>query len=263
MLSIKDDRKFGGKTYVMSDIHGQFKAMVKVLTDAKVDFVRDRLYILGDYVDWGPRSLEVLRYMVMYSKVYENVKCVLGNHDFMFYKTVLGEGDSRSSVNDRLTVQEIWEFNGEEGTLNQLSMAYPGEDIDIAMWLENLPIQYEVTVKGKTYVLAHSCPIMYEEVIKEQSVWERVTNWYKPHWELFKERYGEAVLVSGHTITKAVHAVDTGKCVVYFDEKHPYVNIDCGAKVIGIESYGRLALLRLDDNRIWYSDRFDDDVGKL
>ena len=48
----------GGKTYVLSDLHGHYEVFKAMLN--KIDFDdQDTLYILGDVCDRGPRSLEI------------------------------------------------------------------------------------------------------------------------------------------------------------------------------------------------------------
>jgi hypothetical protein len=78
--------------------------------------------------------------------------------------------------------------------------------------------------------------------------------WNDFDWEEFISKYEDTILVSGHTIVKAHNSYDSsGKCRVFFDESHPYINIDCGAKVIGERDYAQLALLRLNDMKTWYT----------
>ncbi len=48
-------------TYIVSDIHGAFDEFHKLLD--KVEFCydgSDELYLLGDYADWGAKSMETL-----------------------------------------------------------------------------------------------------------------------------------------------------------------------------------------------------------
>ena len=64
--------------YCIGDIHGchaQWQAMLRAL-----DFSpsRDTLYVLGDMVNRGPDSAEVLRSMMALEG---SVHCLLGNHD--------------------------------------------------------------------------------------------------------------------------------------------------------------------------------------
>ena len=54
-----------GKTYVLSDIHGNFEIFKRMLD--KIQFnSHDQLYILGDICDRGPCSLDI--YFYIYDK---------------------------------------------------------------------------------------------------------------------------------------------------------------------------------------------------
>ena len=51
-----------GKTYVLSDIHGNFEIFKRMLD--KIQFnSHDQLYILGDICDRGPCSLDIYFYI--------------------------------------------------------------------------------------------------------------------------------------------------------------------------------------------------------
>ena len=65
--------------YIIGDVQGCYKTLQQLLK--KIDFNedRDQLFFLGDVVNRGNKSLETLRFI--YS-LKENVKMVLGNHDF-------------------------------------------------------------------------------------------------------------------------------------------------------------------------------------
>ena len=63
-------------TYVMSDLHGQYGKYLKMLEKIELKD-SDDLYILGDIVDRGPGSVEILKDMSMR----DNVFPILGNHD--------------------------------------------------------------------------------------------------------------------------------------------------------------------------------------
>ena len=63
--------------YVMSDLHGCFEEYKRMLE--KIDFKdSDILYILGDIVDRGSQSIEILQDMMLKSNVFP----ILGNHEY-------------------------------------------------------------------------------------------------------------------------------------------------------------------------------------
>jgi predicted phosphodiesterase len=243
----------------MSDIHGRFKAMLKLLTDAKVDFTKDRIYFLGDYVDWGDHSLEVLRYLRLLDSMYDNVHCTIGNHDYMAYKCLKGDSMEVSKLTEACgnRLGYIWSLNGMDYTMKQLSAACGFETEDIVEWFGNLELQYAIKIGLKKFILTHSCPRLLDNEVEsvEELIWKRVREFDASDWEKFREIYGDAVLVSGHTITRNYKTSGKRcKCEVFFCEQYPYIGIDCGAKVLGEREYATLALLRLNDNKAWYSD---------
>ena len=74
------------KRYVISDIHGNSRALVQVLKRAKFDYDKDMLIIAGDVVDGYNCSYEVVEELVkVKNKVY-----IVGNHDVWWMNYMAG-----------------------------------------------------------------------------------------------------------------------------------------------------------------------------
>lgn len=83
-------------TYAIGDVHGCADALTRLL--AEIERHRDgrarRLVFLGDYVDRGPDSAEVVRILrALQASEPDDVVCLMGNHEAMMldaYRDALG-----------------------------------------------------------------------------------------------------------------------------------------------------------------------------
>lgn len=78
--------------YVIGDIHGCIATLEKLLYRVEHHAERDRLYLVGDLINRGPGSLEVLRWA---KRSGERVQAVLGNHDLHLLATAYGVRPAR------------------------------------------------------------------------------------------------------------------------------------------------------------------------
>jgi hypothetical protein len=73
-----------GRDFVIGDIHGMLDAVYSFLESVNFDFDKDRLFSVGDLIDRGPKSYEVLKL--------NNEKwffSILGNHEVMLLTNYL------------------------------------------------------------------------------------------------------------------------------------------------------------------------------
>ncbi len=74
-------------TYALGDVQGCYLTFEKLLARIAFDPERDKLWLAGDMVNRGPRSLEVLRWLVAHDHC---VTAVLGNHDLYLLARAAG-----------------------------------------------------------------------------------------------------------------------------------------------------------------------------
>jgi serine/threonine protein phosphatase 1 len=84
------------RTIVIADIHGQFQTFKKLMKKIKFNEEQDRLILLGDYIDRGEESLEVLEY-VHFLKQHGAV-VLGGNHENMFLNWLDYPNETRRAV---------------------------------------------------------------------------------------------------------------------------------------------------------------------
>ena len=78
-------RNAAGRDFVVGDIHGCFSHLSRSLQAIGFDAAVDRLFSVGDLVDRGPESDQVLEWL---ARPWFHAIC--GNHDFMTWRSALG-----------------------------------------------------------------------------------------------------------------------------------------------------------------------------
>src|SRR5258708_13572989 len=74
-------------TFAIGDVHGCFETLRALLGRIGFSPRRDRLWMVGDLVNRGPRSLEVLRWA---AEMGDRLVVVLGNHDLYLLARAAG-----------------------------------------------------------------------------------------------------------------------------------------------------------------------------
>ncbi|QEI04967.1 serine/threonine protein phosphatase [Pigmentiphaga aceris] len=74
-----------GRDIAVGDIHGRFSALASALLSIRFDTTRDRLFSVGDMVDRGPESAEVLQWLA-----HPWFHAVGGNHELLTWRRALG-----------------------------------------------------------------------------------------------------------------------------------------------------------------------------
>ena len=124
--------------YAVSDIHGQYDIFLQGLN--KIGFSKnDRLYLVGDAVDRGPKSIPLLMHIMKA----ENMDMVLGNHEFMMLNSVDHNGITKCSGKDTM----LWLFyNGGSTTFDGYKKLPREERIELINWLMSRKLSHHIKV---------------------------------------------------------------------------------------------------------------------
>ncbi len=71
----------GPRIFAVGDVHGCYWKMVDLLNRLPLDPTQDFLVFLGDYINRGTESREVITYLLELRGRVSNVVCLMGNHE--------------------------------------------------------------------------------------------------------------------------------------------------------------------------------------
>lgn len=229
--------------YVLSDIHGNERRFNSIMSQINLQS-DDILYVLGDVIDRHPGGIRILRRIMKMP----NAKMLLGNHEYMMLRAL---GHPRDDNWDDGSAMKHWYRNGGELTHNYIKRIRKTLRQEIIDYLLDLPLNLDVEVNGTTYRLVHAAPL------EEYDPLDRYINpIHFTVWKRFENDYtfsGEYTLIFGHTPTQ--HFQESVPMQVWYGNR--MIGIDCGSGYPEFAQYhglGRLACLRLDDGKVFYSD---------
>jgi serine/threonine protein phosphatase 1 len=78
------------KIFAVGDIHGCYEKLCVLMDKLPIDMARDQLLFIGDYIDRGPRSIEVLDYLIDLKKRSPGIVFLKGNHEDMLQNYLKG-----------------------------------------------------------------------------------------------------------------------------------------------------------------------------
>ncbi|RJP22120.1 MAG: serine/threonine protein phosphatase [Candidatus Abyssobacteria bacterium SURF_5] len=77
----KTDNVCGKKIFAVGDIHGQYEKLINLMSVLPWNREQDILVFLGDYIDRGKKSKEVVEYLIELEKKGGKIVFLLGNHE--------------------------------------------------------------------------------------------------------------------------------------------------------------------------------------
>lgn len=222
--------------YCISDVHGNFEKFCEMLE--LIDFKEnDTLFVLGDVIDRHEGSIKMLEYMMEHP----NIVPLLGNHEYMGVQCMkwlsqeITEETLEAMDCEKIIAISNWFSEGGDITIQEFAKLGNDRRKEIIEYILDFEIFREVEVAGNSFVLVHaglsnfSLDRDLEDYDISEMIFERLD--YKKIY--FPNKY----LVTGHTPTRLIHAVNSGlefgtfnrECyedTIYMENNH--IAIDCG-----------------------------------
>ncbi len=230
--------------YLTSDLHGyplkDFKRLLEKAGFTDDDF----LFVLGDVIDRGEHSIELLKWLMLKP----NAELILGNHEAMLLSCAfLFDEVTDASLADltafKLKKLDTWQSNGGYPTIRDLQKESHASREAILKFIAECPLYDTVSIGGRDFVLVHGGLGGFEEKRPLDDYSEHELLWSRPELTTrFSERF---TTVIGHTPTAYYGREFRGRCII----TDTWINIDTGA-ASGLSPM----LLRLDDMKEFYAD---------
>ena len=197
--------KTSHRRIVIGDVHGYYDGLMTLL-EAIAPGSEDQVYFLGDLIDRGPMSAQVVEFVQQSS-----YQCLLGNHEQMLLDVLASTGTSSSQV------EQAWLYSGGYATVTSYKEAtIPQKHLD---WMLSLPKYLDL---GDVWLVhAGVDPKMpLAEQTDEQFCWVR------EEFHSMREPYfPDKLIIIGHTITFTLPGVSPGKLA----QGAGWLDIDTGA----------------------------------
>lgn len=213
------------RRFAISDIHGCLKTFKQLLETIGLE-KSDELFLLGDYVDRGPNSISLVRYIqILISEGYDII-CLKGNHEL----NLLEQYAVSTTVWKRLSGR------GFEKKLPDPKGTWKGWRIEDLDFLANLKYYHETD----GYILVHAgLNFDLQNPLKDTSAIMHIRNWYD---KINFDWLGEKVIIHGHTYTNKISIEQMRDNVIL----NQVINIDC-ACAYNNKDESFLCALNLDD----------------
>ena len=215
------------KTYCISDIHGHLDNLNRFIQTLNED---DRVFVLGDVIDKGPKAIECLKLIMDDSRF----TMLLGNHEYMMFNLLSAEPCSYT-YNDAF---DLW-INYNEGgdTLDAYNELPRYMQLRIYDYLKRLPLNIpDLKVGNNKFYLVHSYPhsdikltmadVEYSDINISSYVWDRVN--LPASLEIDNK-----IVIAGHTPVQLHLGLSVERIKPVSDNQHnfidsKYIDIDGG-----------------------------------
>lgn len=211
--------------YVVPDIHGEYNKLLNVIRRInKVREPNETIVFLGDYIDRGDNSKDVVNYIFALMSNDDNVVALLGNHDDVFYSIM--ESSDRLEFHhidwlSRYCMETLNSYGAStitlkyDSVLNNLkyNLDFIKEELNKVKQSEDyrkfkiLMANCRKYYKEGKYIFTHSGGVSYKPV-EEQTLNELI--WSRD----FKPRNDDYIYVCGHTPTDSGEVEKNGSMLM-------------------------------------------------
>ncbi|TGX50387.1 serine/threonine protein phosphatase [Sphingomonas gei] len=227
----------GQRIYAIGDVHGRLDLLDQLLAridtdEAQRDAAQTTLIFVGDLIDRGPESAQVVERVLQLQRVRGDVRLLVGNHEEVFLQALTGNIEA---------LRFLARIGGRETILSYGITASEYDGFDYSELMEALiarvPTEHRVFLEGsEDMIIIGDYAFVHAGVRPNSSLSEQTTKdlrWIRGDFLTYRKPF-ERIIVHGHTITDEV------------DWNANRIGIDTGAF-----ASGRLSALGLEGTERW------------
>lgn len=216
------------RLFAIGDIHGCFDQLKELIEEKIRITIHDKLVLLGDYIDRGPKSKEVIDYIIALKEKGFDITALSGNHEQM----LLDAWEEEDFTG-------IWMINGGKETLKSFGIKTVKDlEPDYLHFFRSLKLTVEI---GKTLFVHAGFNDEIDHPFEDtfHMIWKCRKNY--SHF-LLKDK----TIVHGHCTIPAT------TCDERIKANDRVINLDTGCVYVGYKGYGRLTALELQSREIYF-----------
>lgn len=235
-----------GRRIFIGDIHGHYDGLMGLL-DVVSPAEADQVYFLGDLIDRGPSSAQVLQFVRQ-----SGYQSLLGNHEQLLLEAF---PDGQASA----PALQAWLYSGGQSTLT--SYDQPSALLDQLEWIRTLPPYLDL---GNIW-LVHA-GVHPDMTLEEQTTQEFC--WIRDAFHSSAQPYfADKLILTGHTITFTFPGVSAGALV----KGNGWLDLDTGAyhpksgwlTALSVDTEETLTDSRLAEQTVYQINVFSHEVRSL
>ena len=216
------------RLFAIGDIHGCFDSLKELIETEILLQKNDTLVLLGDYIDRGDKSKEVVDFVIELMEEGYDIVPLMGNHEVM----LLDAYENEKSIS-------IWIQNGGAETLKSFEISS----------LKTIELKYIEFFKKLKYYYS-SGDFLFVHAGFTNNVVNPFTDFYSMLWKC-KESYTNPLLVN-KTIIHGHNPISISKCEDRILSLLDVIDIDTGCVYKDKEGFGRLTAYECNTRRILF-----------
>jgi len=189
----------------IGDVHGHYDGLMNLL-EIVAPTTEDEIYFLGDLIDRGPKSSDVVNFVKK-----SGYPCLLGNHEQMLLDSLAIDGQIYTPA------LQAWLYSGGHHTVRSYGKA--GIPVEHLNWMRTLPPYLDLGDIWLVHAGIHP-KIPLEQQTTEQFCWVR-----DEFHRIPQPYFPNKLVVIGHTITFTLPGVAPGELA----QGYGWIDIDTGA----------------------------------